>query len=396
MTWFPLEIDDENITWTFDIVGLLAVVGGSAIEKYARVITASPLGNIPRLLPAPETMLNTDRPKRLPSVKDVHVYGVYNGCKVPELNFFADVIHRIDDLKAFQFQHLRITHKASSSKDLEKNEQDQTVQTPSNDAIVSLKPFTLLDLVTYLSIAMTIALFIWAGFQHDAVAFLGLGTMSLSTSLACMSAQWRPRLTVRKVQGKVPEGDVVIKTRTGAFIVVKCAEEVSRELYTGTEECEYVYEGRVYQCLLGASTICLMAAIVFFSNCSWKIQIAVGLAYIILNFMYWVLALLESPEQMWNMKARYEIEPIDSAQKENFTQVLWKAIQAAGEVDWIKNTDVLPGTKRWEGWLAEARANLTSEVWDAEKARGRWMEIEESEVKNELQRLELEAMDLEH
>ncbi|KAJ5710141.1 hypothetical protein N7493_009733 [Penicillium malachiteum] len=396
MAWFPLEVDDENITWTFDIVGLLAVVGGSAIEKYARVITASPLGNIPRLLPAPETMLNTDRPKRLPSVKDVHVYGVYNGCKVPELNFFADVIHRVDDMKAFQFKHLRITHKTSSPKDLENNQQGQAARNPSNDAIISLKSFHLLDLVTYLSIAMTIALFIWAGFQHDAVAFLGLGTMSLSTSLACMSAQWRPRLPVRTVRGKVPKGDVVIKTRTGAFIVVKCPEEVSRELYTGTEECEYVYDGRVYQCLLGASTICLMAAIIFFSNCSWKIQIAVGLAYIILNFMYWVLALLESPERMWNMKARYEIKSIESVRKENYTQVLWKAIQVAEEVNWIKKTDVIPGTKQWEGWLAEAKANLVNEQWDAEKARDRWMNIEESEIKNELQKLELEAMDLEH
>lgn len=389
MAWFPLNVDDENISWSFDIVGLLAVVGGSAIGKYAHVITASPFGSIPRLLPSPETMLNTDRPIRLPSVKEVSVLGVYNGCQVAELNFFADVIHQIHALKPFQFKHLRITHKGKKPpEDVEKNDQTKTTSNDgTEEAVIPLHTFSSLNLVTFLSILMTIALFVWAGVQHDAVAFLGLGTMSLSTSMACMSAQWRPILSVRTAKGQVADGDVVIKTRPGAFLVVECTEEVSRELYTGTEMCDYVYNGRLHQCLLGASTIFLMAAIIFFSNCSWKIQIAVGLAYIILNFAYWAMALLAGPEDMWNMEARYDVVTIEEDQTKNFTQVLWKAIRATGEVDWIKKNKIAPDTKNWDGWLAEAKVNCKEKDWDCEEARDIWMRKSNSQVEADLRSL---------
>ncbi|KAJ5106882.1 hypothetical protein N7456_003557 [Penicillium angulare] len=373
MGWFPTQVDDDNVSWTFDIVGLLAVVGGSAIGKYAHVITASPFGSIPRLLPAPETLLNTDRPDRLPSVKDVSVCGVDNGCEVNELNFFADVIHQIHSLKPFQFQEFQITHKnGTSSGDVEKNN--------TKEAVIPLHRFSPLNWVTFLSILMTIALFVWAGVQHDAVAFLGIGSMSLSTSMACMSARWRPVLTVRTATGPAPAGDVVIKTRPGAFVVVKCTEEVSRELYTGTEMCDYVYTGRVHQCLLGASTICLMAGIIFFSNCSWKIQIAVGLAYIILNFTYWAMALLASPEDMWNMKDRYEVKELGNDQMKDYTQVLWKAIQATGKIEWVKKNKIAPNTRRWEGWLAEAKMKCADTDWDAGKARDEWLQRSDSDV----------------
>jgi hypothetical protein len=86
MVWFPLNVDDGAVSWSFDIVGLLAVVGGSTIEKHAQAITASPFDNFPRLLPAPETMLETDRPARLPAVKDVTVVGVHSGNQFTELN----------------------------------------------------------------------------------------------------------------------------------------------------------------------------------------------------------------------------------------------------------------------------------------------------------------------
>src|SRR4051812_23325620 len=110
MGWFPLAVNTDKPTWSFDIVGLLAVVGGSSIEKHAQAITASPFGGFPRLLPAPETMLDTDRPARLPAVKDVTVLGVHSGNHFTELNFFAEVIHRIGSLEPFEFQSFKISH----------------------------------------------------------------------------------------------------------------------------------------------------------------------------------------------------------------------------------------------------------------------------------------------
>jgi hypothetical protein len=373
MPWFPLNVDDGSVSWSFDIVGLLAVVGGSAIGKYAQAITASPFGSIPRLLPAPETMLDTDRPARLPAIKDVTVVGVYSGNQFSELNFFADVIHKINELKPYQFRSFKITHKKDDPEHAKKN---QVFDEEGNEkAIIPLHRFCPLNLVTLVSILMTIALFVWAGVQHEAVAFLGLGTMSLSTSMACMSAQWRPRLSVRSVKGEVPPGDIVIRTRAGAFVSVKCSEEVARELYAGTEVCDYVFEGRVHQCLLGASTVLLMAAIIFFSNCSWKLQIAVGLAYIILNLAYWAMALLTDPADMWNMASRYNVEELPGADRKNYTLVLWDAIRTTGKIGWVKKTGMAPSTKNWDGWLQEAKDNSNNPDWDSEAARNKWMSM---------------------
>ncbi|KAJ6032095.1 hypothetical protein N7540_002827 [Penicillium herquei] len=367
MVWFPLKVDDEEVTWSFDIVGLLAVVGGSAIEKHAQAITASPFGSFPRLLPAPETMLDTDRPPRLPAVKDVTVVGVHSGNQFKELNFFADVIHDVNGLVPYQFQSYHITH--------QKKDPEKSGGPPADKAHIPLHKFCPLNIVTFASILMTIALFVWAGVEHDAVGLLGLGCMSLSTSFACMSAQWRPKLSVRNVKGDVPPGDVVIRTRSGAFIAVKCEEEIARELYAGTEVCDYVFRGRFHQSLLGASTILLMAAIIFFSNSSWKIQIAVGLAYIILNLAYWAMALLTEPKQTWNMEARYNVEVLEDVVRTNFTQVLWDSIQATGKIGWIKKTHAAPATKNWDGWLNEAKANWNNKEWKAEEARDRWMQM---------------------
>ncbi|GAQ04957.1 hypothetical protein ALT_2278 [Aspergillus lentulus] len=362
MGWFPLNVEEGEVSWRFDIVGLLAVVGGSTIEKHAQAITASHFGSFPRLMPAPETMLDTDRPSRLPAVKDVTVVSVKSGNQFNELNYFTNVIHDIESLPAFHFQSFRISHRPLPEKEVKKQKEEQTkewekamekarkahnkaVKETKNDverkalgeykdppmpplkAIIPLYPDCVLNFVTLASICITIALAIWSGVQHDAVALLGLGTMALSTSMACMSAQWRPRLTTRTAAGQVVAGDVVIRTRSGAFVSVKCSEEVARELYAGTETCEYVYNGRYHQVLLATSTVLLMAAIIFLSNCGWKIQIAVGLAYIILNLAYWAMALLTDPHEAWNMEHRYEVDLLEKKDNENYTQVLWDVIR---------------------------------------------------------------------
>lgn len=36
---------------------------------------------------------------------------------------------------------------------------------------------------------------------------------------------------------RVTRGDMLIRTREGAFILIKCAENVARELYSSTDEC---------------------------------------------------------------------------------------------------------------------------------------------------------------
>lgn len=365
MGWFPLELKEEEPTWSFDIVGLLAVVGGSSIQKHAQAITASPFGSFPRLLPAPETMLNTDRPVRLPSVKDVEVVGVHSGNYFPELNFFADVIHRIDSLEAYEFQSYEITYAGSSP------EKDGP---PNDNNSIPLRKICPLNLVTLISVLMTIALFVWAGINHDAVALIGLGTMALSTSTACLSSQWRPKLSERKLSSaKVPPGDVVIRKRSGAFVVVKCNENIARELYGGTEACDYVFRGRPHQVLLAVSTVLLMASIIFFSNCGWKSQIAVGLAYVILNIAYWAMALLTEPRQTWDVDSRYNVKLLERKVTANYTQALWNCIRTTRKVQWIHKGQFAPSTPNWDGWLKEAKRNAGNENWNPDEARDEWM-----------------------
>ena len=367
MAWFPSTLDSGEQRWKFDIVSLLAVIGGSTIEKHKQTITASHLGTVPRLLPAPDTLLDTDRPLRLPSVKDVVVVGVYSGTHTTELNFFANVIHDVESLQPFEFRSYRIKY---SNEDVEKTE-----DAVEKEVHVPVRTMSALNAVTVLSILMTIGLFIWAGVIHDGVALIGLASMSLSTSAACLSAQWRPKLSKRPPGGKVPPGDVVIKTRGGAFLVVHCQEEITRELYGGMEVCQYVYTGRRHQLLLASSTVLLMASIIFFSNCGRTMQIAVGVAYIILNILYWAMALLTPTQHTWDMR-RYKVEettenPED--QPTNYTQVLWYAIRETKEIEWVKKGRMAPSTKHWDGWLEEAKAHCQDSSWDAVAAKDRWM-----------------------
>ncbi|PWY87516.1 hypothetical protein BO70DRAFT_195942 [Aspergillus heteromorphus CBS 117.55] len=380
MGWFPTTLDSDAQSWRFDIVSLLAVIGGSTIEKHLQAITASPFAGFPRLLPAPETLLDTDRPTRLPSIKEVSITGVYSGTRTSELNFFANVIHKLEDVKDFEFRSYTITH-AEEEKDPESTGKPDNLQ---SEIIIPLQTLCPLNLVTLVSILMTIGLFIWAGMIHDGVALVGLATMSLSTSSACLSAQWYPRLPRRPTNNEVAPGNIVMKTRNGAFVVVECSEEIARELYGGTETCKYVFQGRAHQSLLACSTVLLMASIILFSNCGWTMQIAVGVAYIILNILYWAMALLTEPQDTWDM-SRYQVKQDDPIISGSYTAVLWQAIKKTRQIDWVRSGNLAPQTPAWDDWLLEAKRAYTKNdnSWNPERARDRLMGVPRTPIVTE-------------
>lgn len=128
MGWFPTTRDNSSNGWRFDIVGLLAVIGESSIEVYVQPIAGSWLGYIPRLIPAPQTLLRTERPKRLPSKKNVEVVGVFGGSTVSELNYFANAIHNIEEVEDFEFQEWRIRYT-----DKAQRERDEVINSPQGD-----------------------------------------------------------------------------------------------------------------------------------------------------------------------------------------------------------------------------------------------------------------------
>ena len=392
MGWFPTSRDEDD-GWRFDIVSLLAVIGESTIERHVQVITASPFAFFPRLSPAPQTVLKTDRPSRLPSIKDVVIVGVHSGTHLTELNFFADVIHEINQLQPYDFRVFDIKHRhapaavsiaSNNSNDLEKQPNDRadttttTAAEPPDEVIhVPLKRACALNLVIIASVIMTAGLFAWAGSIGDGVAMIAIATMSLSTSLACLSSSWKPVLSARPTSAEVPPGDIVISTRNRAMVVVHCTEEITRELYSGTENCRYRLSDRPHRALLGTSTVLLMASVVLFSNCRWTMQTAIGVSYMILNILYWAVPLLMDRRDTWDM-SRYEVKqrgPVfpPSRKKPSLTQTLWYAIQETGRTEWVRTGNLAPTSPWWDRWLEEALKNCEDVAWDPVEAKDRWM-----------------------
>lgn len=365
MSWFPSYLKPEESGWRFDILILLAVIGSAATQKHIPAITATTLSVIPRLLPSPETLLGTDRASRLPALKNVKVVGIQSGTLTHELNYFANLIHNVESLEQYTVRKFDIGYRTGD--DLESK--GDTDQSPSEKEVPPLRInyFSWLNVATVLSILMTVGLFVAAGVLRDGVALLALATMACSTSAASFSAWWSPELSERTAKCEVPRADIAIITRGGAFIIVHCEEQIARELYMGADVSRYTLNGRPHQIVLATSTLLLMASVVFFSNCSGKMQIAIGAAYFILNILYWLLALLVEPRKTWNLEHRYHVEEQELKYEgnKNFTNALWLAIRHTGQTRWAKRADIVPVTDSWEKWLEEARQNAGNPFWPA-------------------------------
>lgn len=399
MGWFRSGRSEED-GWKFDVVGLLTVLGESSIKRHVRTISASSISILPRLLPAPQSILKAERPSRLPSVKDVTVVGVYSGNHLKELNFFADVIHDINSLEPKEFRVYEISYAENDNASKAERgrrrrrawatwgwlrdkkwlrwfggnsceEDDKSIDVP-------IKPFCWLNFVSLFSMIVTIGLWVGAFVVHDGIAVISIATMSISTSLACIAGSWYPVLEKRPTDAEVPPGDMVIVTRPGAFVVVHCSEEIARELYGGTETCQYMLRDLPHQIVLGGSTMLFMASVLLFSNCSWTMQTALSVAYLVLNILYWAVPLyFRKKDDIWDM-SRYHVEyqsiiPKDKDDKKSYTQTLWSAIHTTKETDWVRNGKLAPSGEAWEQWLKEAQDNCANGNWDAVGAKDRLM-----------------------
>lgn len=199
-----------------------------------------------------------------------------------------------------------------------------------------------IHIITLFSFIITLLIFGLTAYWRDGNALIAIFIVSLQASLVGYASWWKPQLMVRPPHGSdVPPGDMMIRTREGAFILVKCREEVARELYTGTEECEYHVGERMYRFCMAIGTMLLMVAVVLLGNTQFNAQALIGGSYIVLNGAYWLLGML--PKQYFWDLSRYEWEdmtPDDarhadqnagpSESKESyasFTRTLWYAIR---------------------------------------------------------------------
>ncbi|KAG5913880.1 hypothetical protein E4U42_000816 [Claviceps africana] len=185
----------------------------------------------------------------------------------------------------------------------------------------------------------------------------------------------------RKHTNEVPRGDVLIRTREGAFVLVRCSEEVARELYSGTEECEYYVGGNTYRALMALGTMLLMLSVVLLGNCTWELKVLIGASYIVLNGLYWGLGMIPR-SYFWDL-SRYtwtDVTPRDSVsahrvtrpadQREghpSFTRTLWYAIRETRLTGWVERSGAAPSTEQWRKWLREAEdaAQRGERTWPA-------------------------------
>lgn len=284
-SWFPSGTNGNSDGWRLDIVSLLAVIGESSMESHGQALTASWTCMLPRIIPAPMALLKSSRPTRLPHTNSA-VVGVHNGTMVNTLNYFPNILHPLEDLKPLQFMVLKITHKnenpdpdlptpsptvskpegTSNSTDIQSGELEsgiapltrkqstfrtlnysRTGNTPKKKPRIPPQTLSPLNILNIGSCLLTVGVFIAAAVIGDGTACLALVTISMVSSIVGYASWWSPVLTPRTFQSKVPSGDIAIRTREGAFLLVRCNENVARELYVGTEECSYHVKTQPYR-----------------------------------------------------------------------------------------------------------------------------------------------------
>jgi hypothetical protein len=182
----------------------------------------------------------------------------------------------------------------------------------------------------------------------------------------------------KKVEDHVPPGDVVIRYPKGSFLIVRCHEDVARELYFAPEEIEYlIKDAWIYRLLSLVGTMMLMGGVICLANARIESQIAWAGSYMLLGSAYWIVAALP-PKVHWDTSS-YEVKEealSDSiehtksnifsrsrrypySKSETFTVALWKAIVASQDTAWVRRNDHCPATEAWDEWLEDARSCLT-------------------------------------
>jgi len=243
-----------------------------------------------------------------------------------------------------------------------------------------------IHIVTIFSFILSLGILVSAIYWRDGNAIIAVSLISFASSIVGYASWWEPRLMSLSRRTKVPKSDVMIRTREGAFILVKCTESVARELFAGTEECKYHVGPRVYNALMAVGTMILMLAVVLLGNCKWNSQMFIGGSYIVLNGLYWSLGMIPK-DYFWDL-SRYTVHDLtppdakdahkdvhdaagrklnDPERLSSYTRSLWYAIRETKTKGWAQRSGAAPRTDMWTQWLdeAEKRARNGERDWKA-------------------------------
>ncbi|KAM0259338.1 hypothetical protein ACHAQJ_003370 [Trichoderma viride] len=265
----------------------------------------------------------------------------------------------------------------------------RTIAITGSRPIVPPKLLSPLHIISALSCFLSIAILVAAALWQDGTAIIAISLVSLTSTVIGYASSWRPILMQRRHTNKVPSGDVMIRTREGAFVLVRCSEDVARELYSGTEECDYYVGEKVYRLCMAFGTILLMLSVVLLGNCTWNSQIFIGGSYIILNGLYWGLGMIPQ-SYFWDL-SRYTYNNVTKPDSQNahgvtnehdereghpsFTRTMWYAIRETKTIGWVERSGAAPGTPQWKLWLSEALQNAKdgNRDWPAVKRKNEIM-----------------------
>ena len=323
----------------------LAILGEASVKANAQVSTLSYFALLPRLLPAPQALIRTTRPEKL-KPDSGKVIGARSGGKRDFVNHIAHLLHSRQPLESYAVRCERISK-------------------PDRDGRVSAKAFGPLAWVELLGTAMSIALLVLSIVRKDGFALTTTILLSLLSTMIGIGSRWHLTLMRRRATRLVPRDNIIIVYPHGAFLVVKCDENIARELYWHPEECNYAFGDTTYRLISLVGTLTLMFGVICLGNSTLDLQIAFAASYMILNIAYWIVAAV--PQQWhWDLSC-YDVqqEEYEGGEKHaSFTQALWKAIAITRSVDWVKNGQIAPVSEAWNKWVDKA-----GEVVDREQEK---------------------------
>lgn len=239
----------------------------------------------------------------------------------------------------------------------ESEKSDKMQPPPPGPPTIKAKANGPLAWVTLTSFGLAVIMLAMSITFGDGMSLIATILLSLLSTLIGIVNKWNLKLPTRPAgAGLPPQGHVVIRYPNGSFLVVKCPEDVARELYFAPEEIKYnVTNAAIGLYISLAGTLMLMGGVIALANAKLQLQIAWAGAYIITNAAHFAAAAV--PAKMhWDLSC-YHLEEqgvVGGPESETFTEALWKTIVITKQTDWIKKDEAAPRTKVWDAWLEEA------------------------------------------
>ena len=359
---------DEFGSFQLDIVGFLAILGEGAVLSNAQVSALSRLFCLPRLIPAPQALLRTVRPTTLPPM-DAEVTAVYSGNVKMHVHHVASILLG-GEMEPYTVRCVRVSRKPGLKTKptfLDKLLRGVSSSQPNDGdtplPLIKAKANGPQFWVTLIGFFLTIILLVVSIVFGDGMSILATISLSSLSTIAGICNKWTLKLP--KAFSTPTDGDVVIRYPNGSYLVVKCDEIISRELYFAPEEIDYFIKSQViYRMLSLTGTILLMLGIVFLANAKLQLQFAWAGAYVVINIAYWISAAM-SPRRNWDLDSYVVTEEgvEGGPMNENFTYALWKVILLTKSTKWIENGAAMPRSDTWREWAKEAEEVARSDKY---------------------------------